>query len=278
MDVAILQFFETIRTPVLTAILGAFSLLGEAAVLAGIVILVFWLAPRRVGEQALVAVLSGYCLNSFIKYKVARPRPYVDGAVQKLDPPLSAALDEYASFPSGHTQMTTGFFATLAERSKDVFAWISCAIIILLVAVARMYFGVHYPTDVLAGLGLGLVIAALWALVYRFFYSTRYFFMLGFALLALLPLPFRPAHDYVQAAGLFAGAATALTLLHFTATHSRANFPRRLWRIPVGIALLAATFAFTLFFPEGDAFSLIRWFLLAFIGVLGQLVFERLQI
>lgn len=279
MDAIILQFFEGIRSPILTAIFGVFSMLGEAVVISAVVILVFWLVPRRGGEQALVSVITSFCVNSFMKYTVARPRPYISGTVTKLDPPLGAALDEYASFPSGHAQMTTSFFGAVASRSKRVWGWVLCALTVLLIAVSRMYFGVHYPSDVLTGFLCGASVALLWALVYRFAYRARYFFLLGFAAVSLLPLLFSPAYDYVQAAGLLTGGVVSLVLLQFVSGYEKADFPRRLWRIPVGMALLAVAYMVSVFFPQGNAFTLLKWFLLAFAGIFcTQMVFEKLQI
>ena len=279
MDATILRFFEGIRSPVLTTIFGVFSMLGEAVVISAIVLVVFWLAPRRVGEQALVTVITSFGLNSFMKHVVARPRPYISGVVSKLDPPLGGALDEYASFPSGHTQMTTGFFGAVASRSKRVLVWVSCALTVLLIALSRLYFGVHYPSDVLMGFLCGALIALLWALVYRFAYRSRYFFLLGAAALSLLPLFFSPTQGYVQATGLLTGGAVSLVLLHFFSAYEKVDFPRRLWRIPVGLALLLVVFMLTMLFPKGSIFTLVKWFLLAFAAIFcAQMVFEKLQI
>lgn len=277
MDKIILQFFEGIRNPALTAFFGAFSLLGEAVVLSAIVIVFFWLAPRRMGETALVAVMSSFCVNSLLKHAVARQRPYRAGVVLKEDPPFSAALDDNSSFPSGHAQMTTGFFALAAPRRRafQILSWVLIAII----ALSRLYFGVHYPSDVLGGLLLGGAIAALWAFAFRLKEEIRSLLLLGLAAIALIPILFLPAHDYIQAAGLFSGGAVSLALLHFVSTREAAPFFRRLLRIPVGAALLLATFAFTLLFPQGEAFSLLKWFLLALSAIFcSQIVFEMLSI
>ena len=142
-----------------------------------------------------------------------------------------------------------------------------------------MYFGVHYPSDVFTGLFLGLLLAIMWALAFRVAYRARYFILLGLTVEFLLLLPFCPSPEYLQAAGLLSGAAIALVLLHFTVTDSSASFPRRLWRVPVGLSLLLAAFCLTLLFPAGDGFSFLKWFVIAFVGIFGgQFAFERLQI
>ena len=279
MDALILQFLEGIRNPVLTSFLGIFSLIGEATVISGVISLVFWLAPRRAGEQLIMTVMTSYPLNSYLKFTVARPRPYIDGAVSKLEPPFGTALSDFESFPSGHAQMTTAFFGAVASTSRKVLVWILCFLVVALIAFARMYFGVHYPSDVLMGFLFGAVFALLWALIYRVAFDYRYLFFLGCALFSLIPVLFAPSQEYLQAAGLLSGTAVSLPLLHFTATFQDAEFPRRIWRVPVGAVILAAVYLVTMYFPAGAGFQLLKWFLLALAGIFAcRRVFEILQI
>lgn len=279
MDIAILRFFEGIRTPILTYFFGFFSLLGEGAVLTAAVILIYWLAPKRSGEQILMTVLTSFCLNLFVKNLVSRPRPYARGTIKKLDPPMGSYLEENASFPSGHVQISSGVLGAVCSRTKRIFVWVGSGICLLFILLSRLYFGVHYPSDVLAGLLLGVLISMAWAIIFRAAYEYRYLFLLGFALISLLPLFFSPENDYIRAAGLLTGAAAAFALLHFSSEGSEVEFPYGFLRIPVGFSILAVAFMVTLFFPEGPGSILLKWFFLSFTGIfIGQHVFERLQI
>lgn len=267
MDTAILQFFETIRCPALTAFFSFFSFLGESVPVAAAVVLVYWLSERRTAEQIAVTALTSLPLNVFLKETVARPRPYVTGTVSllKVDTPLfsTADLGDYVSFPSGHAQGTGSLLASVSMRAKRTWVWCASAAVVLLVMCSRVYFGVHHPGDVLAGLAIGVAVALLWEIVYRKAYGARYFLLTAFALLALVPILFSPSHDYLQTAGLLSGAALFLPLedafFHAETPRSR----KKLWRIPAGGALLGAVFALSLLFPEGDGFTLLRWFLLS---------------
>jgi undecaprenyl-diphosphatase len=63
------------------------------------------------------------------------------------------------SFPSGHTQSAVGNFGGLAYIHKDKKAvWIPCVVICALVALSRMYLGVHTPLDVLVSVGIAVVL------------------------------------------------------------------------------------------------------------------------
>jgi undecaprenyl-diphosphatase len=113
-----------------------------------------------------VAVVSGWGLNTLLKSAFDRPRPSV---VPHLD------MVHSSSFPSGHSMLSAIVFLTLGSllarltpsyRLKVYF--LSVAILLSgLVGLSRVYLGVHYPTDVLAGWSAGLVWAILCWLVAR---------------------------------------------------------------------------------------------------------------
>jgi undecaprenyl-diphosphatase len=111
------------------------------------------------------AVLGGVALNNLLKFAFARPRPdLVAPAVRVFT----------ASFPSGHatlsaiTYLTLGALLARTEPSLRIrIYFISLAVVVTaLVGLSRIYLGVHYPTDVLAGwcIGTGWAMAC-WALM-----------------------------------------------------------------------------------------------------------------
>ena len=107
-----------------------------------------------------VATLGGLVVSTLLKSAFARPRPSVV-------PHLSMVYT--SSFPSGHSMLSATVFLTLGAllgrfvkpfRLKAYFLIIAL-VLTLLVGVSRVYMGVHYPTDVLAGWAAGLA----WALI-----------------------------------------------------------------------------------------------------------------
>lgn len=140
------QFFRMVTE------LGSLHLLSPIAVV--IITLLLW--RRQVSEALLFGVgFGGASLVSIAtKYVLARQRP-------QLFPHLVDTLLAPA-FPSGHTTHITAFCvaAFLLVRylapSQQLFAGVCFAVLILLVALSRIYLQVHYPSDVLAGFVLGL--------------------------------------------------------------------------------------------------------------------------
>lgn len=114
----------------------------------------------------MAASLGGVILSNVLKIFYERPRPDVV-------PHLSYVLT--ASFPSGHSMMATVVYLTLGallarfvHETKYRIYFIAVALFLaLLVGVSRIYMGVHYPTDVLAGWTAGLIWAVLcWLAAY----------------------------------------------------------------------------------------------------------------
>lgn len=106
------------------------------------------------------AIVSGTIVSSMLKYVIERPRPeVVDHLVHTFT----------ASFPSGHATMSAVVYLTLAAliiRLVDRFIvrlYVLCVAILLtfIVGMSRIYLGVHWPSDVLAGWSLGTAWASL---------------------------------------------------------------------------------------------------------------------
>lgn len=109
--------------------------------------------------QLLSLGLGAILTNVLIKKIVARPRPFdVYNAILPLIPEPS----DY-SFPSGHTCASFAC-AWIAWRMLSGKQAAGFMIIAILISFSRMYLGVHYPTDVLGGIVVGIVSAEL---VYR---------------------------------------------------------------------------------------------------------------
>lgn len=124
------------------------------------------LSRRRVALLLLAAVLSGQLLNTLLKLGFDRPRPDL----------VPHGMTVYsASFPSGHAMSAAIVYLTLGAllagtqqlRRTKVYILSIMVLIALAVGVSRVYLGVHWPSDVLAGWAVGSVWALAWWLLLR---------------------------------------------------------------------------------------------------------------
>lgn len=118
------------------------------------VILLCFKKTRRAGMTMGLALIFGLLLcNLTLKPLTARIRPYIfDPAIQLIVGPES----EF-SFPSGHTISAFEGAVGLWIRHRKA-GW-ACIVLAVLIGFSRLYLMVHYPTDVIAGMLLGIVLA-----------------------------------------------------------------------------------------------------------------------
>jgi undecaprenyl-diphosphatase len=145
--------------------LGSFAVLGIVSL--AVVAYLLLAGARSAAVLVLVAVVGGVMINSLLKIQFARPRP---------DLFVPAAKVFTASFPSGHAALSAITYMTLAallarmtvgRRIRYYFMGVAIGLTFM-VGVSRVYLGVHYPTDVLAGWCIGSAWALIcWAIMAR---------------------------------------------------------------------------------------------------------------
>lgn len=123
---------------------------------------------RREAAEIFVVSLSGWLMSHLMKFAFARPRPDL----------VPHGADVFSSsFPSGHAMVSAVVYLTLGavlSRATDdlrVKAFVLVLAVVLTVAIgfSRVYLGVHWPTDVLAGWSLGAAWVGLsWIAIRRF--------------------------------------------------------------------------------------------------------------
>lgn len=133
--------------------------LGDAGlfwILLTVVLLCFKKTRKPAIYSAIALVGSVVITNMILKNAVGRIRPYE--VVNGLQCIVKLANDP--SFPSGHT--SASFASATALCPKLPKPWAICLMVLAaLIAFSRLYVGIHYPTDVLAGLVIGLALGIL---------------------------------------------------------------------------------------------------------------------
>ncbi|GII90291.1 phosphatase PAP2 family protein [Sinosporangium siamense] len=116
---------------------------------------VYWCVNPRFGLRLGLVVLLSAGLNSIAKLLLQAPRPYwIDSRVQAF------AREPTFGIPSGHAQAATVFSGILASASRKPYAIGAAVAFVALMGFSRVYLGVHFLSDVAAGILIGLLFLA----------------------------------------------------------------------------------------------------------------------
>jgi undecaprenyl-diphosphatase len=153
-DLSVRGAIHALASAPLTRVMEAATQLGGGWFLwpFGAVIVGVLMRQGRRKEAALfaVAVVGAEVVNESLKLVFQRPRP---------EAYFGFPLPVTYSFPSGHSFLSFCFYLALAElaiepewpRRRRLAVWAAAAMLVLLIGFSRVYVGVHYPTDVIAG-------------------------------------------------------------------------------------------------------------------------------
>ena len=123
------------------------------------IFLMLFSRTRKYGTAMLIGLAVGALItNCVLKVLIARARPYADqtGLYYSLWQMVGMATESDKSFPSGHTTAAFASMIPLWLLGNRKYSW-TALIFAVLMGVARIYLVVHYPTDVIAGILVGIV-------------------------------------------------------------------------------------------------------------------------
>jgi undecaprenyl-diphosphatase len=162
-DDSVLRWIAEHRTPALEPVMLEITFLGTGTVVIALVAvsgMFLWLSNHKYSAiLLLVSTIGGIILNNLLKIGFGRPRPQVvDWGTHAVS----------LSFPSGHAMSAAVVYGTIAylaarlqrRRLHRALTLTAAVILIVLIAASRLYLGVHYPSDVFAGIIIGLAWAA----------------------------------------------------------------------------------------------------------------------
>lgn len=159
MELQILDVLQTIHNPVLDTIMCAITRLGDAGIIWILLCIVLLILPktRKSGVVLMAALLVDLVVcNVILKPLVHRIRPFdVKTGIELL---VKRPTDY--SFPSGHTAASVASVMALYLAGEKKI-WVPALILAVLIAFSRLYLYVHYPTDVLGGMIIGIAAGAI---------------------------------------------------------------------------------------------------------------------
>ena len=155
LDLIVQNFFFSLRGPVQNTIVSALTHLSDTVTIVAFCLLLLLLPNRKTyGLPVSLACLAGVAIYKPMKHLVLRARPDVS---------FHLVTQGGYSFPSGHSVTSVIFYGLLLyliqkhcqdPKLKTALSWI-CGILAVIIGPSRIFVGVHWPTDVLAGWCIG---------------------------------------------------------------------------------------------------------------------------
>ncbi len=154
-ELAILDFIQAhLRNDVCDRMIPLITALGNGGAIwfGGALLLLLHPRTRKTAVVMIASLaLEAICCNVILKPLIARTRPCdINTAVQLLIPHPSGF-----SFPSGHTGVSFAGMSVLYFKKSRL--WKAAFVMAVMIAFSRLYLYVHYPSDVLAGIFIGIV-------------------------------------------------------------------------------------------------------------------------
>ncbi|MBE5959358.1 MAG: phosphatase PAP2 family protein [Lachnospiraceae bacterium] len=280
----VLEYLQTLRTPLGDKLNLMFSAIGQEAVVVMVMCVIFWCMDRKFGYRiGFSFFLSGVAVQTLkIIFKI--PRPWI---LSKSITPVEGAKEAATgySFPSAHTQGATSLYGAIAYNVRKKVVQFVMLIIILLIAFSRMYLGVHSPMDVSVALVLSFAIT--YAVNYAIDKKVVYKFSMEQILAVLLVIPvamlvmcviqvgmYHTAIEHILDLIKFAGAAVGFLFgwylenkyLKFDA--SKGSVSEKVLRVAIGVVIILLIK--TLLKPmerEFYVFGFVRYFIILFFGI-----------
>lgn len=259
-------------------LMNGFTFTGNIEFYLLILPLIYWMMDRRLGVRVALFLLLSIVINNLAKMLLHSPRPYwYDAQVQLwTDPEFSFGL------PSGHAQNAVVMWGLLALYGQRAWGWLIAIGLIFLTGLSRIYLGVHFPTDVLAGWSLGglvLWLGVRWAdrletwlgryplrrQMPLLFAASALLTAIGVGVSTLVPMTWALPPQWVTTAMMVAASPPAPFSLHDIVTATGA-----LWGLSAGALLCTAWGGFT---PKAEQRR--AYFLRFLIGVIGVLLLWR---
>ena len=183
-EVRLMEWLQSFENPVVTTIATFFSMFGEELFLIAIVGFLYWCWDKEKAKPISLTLLFSLSICVQIKGLIIRRRPYMDNATVKCIRPahkdgdiMSVSVQGY-SCPSAHSALSVTTFGSIAYWFRKRLFLIIAFVVPICVGFSRIYFGVHYPTDVIGGWLVGVLSVLLISWLYNKLTDKKWIFLL----------------------------------------------------------------------------------------------------
>lgn len=208
-EVRSIEFLQNNLPDLLMSFMKVITDLGDEMAIICVAGLIYWCLDKKTGKRlCLYLGVSNICYP-MIKNIVLRSRPYMDvTGIECLKAPYKGDMYDlnvqgYA-FPSGHAANCVTVYGAIFMKYRNLVLRIAMIVIIVLVCVSRCALGVHYPTDMAAGIAVALAVMVLLDQLDRRCKSRKYYIVIAVA--GLAGFFFCRSTDYYTGYGIMLGA------------------------------------------------------------------------
>ncbi|MFX0015548.1 MAG: phosphatase PAP2 family protein [Promethearchaeota archaeon] len=159
LDDQIIIWIQTF-SPLFDFIFGLVTLFGDELVVVLIIGFLFFCIDKKIAIRSAFLVVITYFFTILLKGYFGLQRPYiVNSAEIKGIPDLLGQLPDDYTFPSGHSSNVGAFWSYLASKCRHRSFWVLAILMIIIIPISRVYLGVHWPTDIIIGVFLGVLVS-----------------------------------------------------------------------------------------------------------------------
>jgi membrane-associated phospholipid phosphatase len=253
------EFLQKFSSPFMDTLVYLITSVGSEIFYTIALPLLYWVWSKEVGYRVGVVFLSSDFLNRYLKSVFHIPRPHATSTVRVIHPETGGGY----AFPSGHAQGSTVFWGWLSSEARKRWLYTIAALAVVIVSASRIYLNVHWPQDVLGGIGIGLLVLAVWAVTFRFYQEDRLALSLRIIGCILVPVVAYIVHPHEthMLSGLLMGLSLGRLLEErFVGWKEKATLQENVLKVFTGISgFLVLRFGLKIIFPDQGFFHILKY-------------------
>jgi undecaprenyl-diphosphatase len=282
--IGVIEAMQALGSVPLNSLFKGITFLGNEEFYLLFIPLIFWCLDRRLGSRLVYLLMIASFVNYGLKSLFAEPRPFL------IAPGINLIEADGYGFPSGHAQLAVVIWGVLAFELGRKWSRIAAIALMFMIGVSRVFLGVHFPTDVLAGWAVGAAFLILAVKLAPFMKRNAVkpafpLSLVSISGLIVAVLVFNQSEELVAYLAAFWGFSHGqLILSRFFPDSTTRSILQRIARYPIGTAgMFILYFGLKTLFPaEGESlflvFRFIRYAMLGlWAGLAAPLLFRLLR-
>ncbi|MFD1639397.1 phosphatase PAP2 family protein [Evansella tamaricis] len=274
LETEILRLFTALQNPLLDEFARLLTFLGDETFYFIIIPFVYWCLSKGFGIRLLYVFLISVYINALLKSIFMVTRPVGIEGVNSLYVSSAEVGTHFPhdSFPSGHAQGSATLWGFIAYQLNRRQVWIGASLLIALISIARLYTGVHWPTDIV----IGVIIAGF--IIYCYHVAEKYIvaleekwkITLALAVPFLMMAIFRDSEGFSYG-GFLLGAGIGYFLeKRFISMKIPSSWLKRIGAYVFGVLVIfGLQTGLKMLFPESAIFDGLRYAVIGFWGLVG---------